>query len=81
MAYVVLAFSAVFDILSLRQSAHQMSVEAQRANRTILDQAVAVWSGATMTFLSASPFHPGTETECGASSSGTPASPPFASSW
>jgi cation diffusion facilitator family transporter len=40
-AYVVLAFSAVFDLLSLRQSAHQMSVEAQRANRTILDQSAA----------------------------------------
>jgi cation diffusion facilitator family transporter len=40
-AYVVLALSTVFDLLSLRQSAHQMSVEAQRANRTILDQSVA----------------------------------------
>jgi cation diffusion facilitator family transporter len=40
-AYVVLAFSAVFDLLSLRQSAHQMSVEARRANRTILDQSAA----------------------------------------
>jgi hypothetical protein len=40
-AYIVLALSTVFDLLSLRQSAHQMSVEAQRADRTILDQSAA----------------------------------------
>jgi divalent metal cation (Fe/Co/Zn/Cd) transporter len=40
-AYVVLALSTVFDLLSLRQSAHQMSVEARRADRTILDQSAA----------------------------------------
>jgi cation diffusion facilitator family transporter len=40
-AYVVLSLSAVFDLFSLRQSAHQMSVEAHRANRTILDQSAA----------------------------------------
>lgn len=40
-AYAVLAVSTVFDLLSLRQSAHQMSLEAEQANRTILDQSAA----------------------------------------
>jgi cation diffusion facilitator family transporter len=40
-AYVVLAISAVLDFASLRQSAGQMSTEARRANRSILDQAAA----------------------------------------
>ena len=40
-AYVVLGISAIFDIVSLRQSAHQMSVEARLANRSLLDQAAA----------------------------------------
>jgi divalent metal cation (Fe/Co/Zn/Cd) transporter len=40
-AYVVLALSTAFDVLSLRQSAHQMSLEARRADRTILDQSAA----------------------------------------
>ena len=38
-AYVVLAVSTIFDALSFRQSAHQMSVTARLANRSILDQA------------------------------------------
>ena len=38
-AYVVLGVSTVFDALSFRQSAHQMSVTARLANRSILDQA------------------------------------------
>jgi cation diffusion facilitator family transporter len=38
-AYVVLGVSAIFDLVSLRQSAHQMSVEARLANRSLLDQA------------------------------------------
>jgi cation diffusion facilitator family transporter len=38
-AYVILAVSALFDLVSLRQSAHQMSVEARLANRTVFDQA------------------------------------------
>jgi cation diffusion facilitator family transporter len=40
-AYVVLGISAIFDLVSFRQSAHQMSVEAQLANRSLLDQAAA----------------------------------------
>lgn len=40
-AYVVLGISAIFDLLSLRQSAHQMSVEARLANRSLLDEATA----------------------------------------
>jgi cation diffusion facilitator family transporter len=39
LAYIVLAISAVFDALSFRQSAHQMSVTARLANRSILDEA------------------------------------------
>jgi cation diffusion facilitator family transporter len=38
-AYVVLGFSAVFDLLSFRQSGHQMSAQARLAGRSILDQA------------------------------------------
>ncbi len=38
-AYVVLGVSALLDLASLRQSAHQMSVEARLANRSLLDQA------------------------------------------
>jgi cation diffusion facilitator family transporter len=38
-AYVVLAVSTVFDAVSFRQSAHQMSVTARLANRSILDEA------------------------------------------
>ncbi len=38
-AYVVLALSTVFDALSFRQSAHQMSVSAHLANRSLLDEA------------------------------------------
>ncbi len=40
-AYVVLGISTIFDFVSLRRSAHQMSVEARLANRNILDQAAA----------------------------------------
>jgi cation diffusion facilitator family transporter len=40
-AYVVLAISSVFDLLSLNQSGGQMSRAARRANRTLLDQSVA----------------------------------------
>jgi cation diffusion facilitator family transporter len=40
-AYVVLGISTIFDLLSFRQSAHQMSVEARLARRNILDQAAA----------------------------------------
>jgi cation diffusion facilitator family transporter len=40
-AYIVLGVSTVFDLISFRQSAHQMSVEARRAKRTILDQSAA----------------------------------------
>jgi len=40
-AYVVLAISSVFDLLSLNQSGHQMSRAARRANRTLLDQSAA----------------------------------------
>jgi len=39
LAYVVLAVSTVFDAVSFRQSAHQMSVAARLANRRLLDQA------------------------------------------
>ena len=39
LAYIVLAISTVFDALSFRQSAHQMSVTARLANRSILDEA------------------------------------------
>jgi len=46
-AYVVLAISAIFDALSFRQSAHQMSVTARLANRSLLDQA-AVTSDANL---------------------------------
>ncbi len=38
-AYVVLGVSAILDLVSLRQSAHQMSVEARLADRPLLDQA------------------------------------------
>lgn len=41
MAYVVLGASVIFDLVSFRQSAHQMSVEARLANRSLLDQAAA----------------------------------------
>jgi divalent metal cation (Fe/Co/Zn/Cd) transporter len=40
-AYVVLGASVIFDLVSFRQSAHQMSVEARLANRSLLDQAAA----------------------------------------
>ncbi len=40
-AYVILGVSTIFDLTSLRQSAHQMSAEARLAKRTILDQAAA----------------------------------------
>jgi cation diffusion facilitator family transporter len=36
--YVVLAISTVFDLLSLHQSVHQMSVSARSANRNLLEQ-------------------------------------------
>jgi cation diffusion facilitator family transporter len=39
LAYVVLGVSTLFDALSFRQSAHQMSVTARLANRSILDEA------------------------------------------
>jgi divalent metal cation (Fe/Co/Zn/Cd) transporter len=38
-AYVVLGVSAIFDLVSLHQSAHQMIVEARVANQSVLDQA------------------------------------------
>ena len=38
-AYVVLGVSAIFDLVSLRQSAHQMIVEARVTNQSVLDQA------------------------------------------
>jgi cation diffusion facilitator family transporter len=38
-AYVVLVVSTVFDAISFRQSAHQMTVEARRMSRTILEMA------------------------------------------
>jgi cation diffusion facilitator family transporter len=38
-AYIVLAISTVFDALSFRQSARQMSATARLANRSLLDQA------------------------------------------
>jgi cation diffusion facilitator family transporter len=38
-AYVVLGVATIFDLASLRQSAHQMSVEARLANRSILENA------------------------------------------
>jgi cation diffusion facilitator family transporter len=38
-AYVVLGIATIFDAVSLRQSVHQMSVEAHLANRSILDHA------------------------------------------
>jgi divalent metal cation (Fe/Co/Zn/Cd) transporter len=40
-AYVVLGVATIFDLVSFRQSARQMSVEARLANRSILDQAAA----------------------------------------
>jgi divalent metal cation (Fe/Co/Zn/Cd) transporter len=40
-AYVVLGVSTAFDLVSLRQSAHQMSVDARLANRTIIGQSAA----------------------------------------
>jgi cation diffusion facilitator family transporter len=40
-AYVVLGVSTIFDLVSFRQSAHQMNAEARSAKRTILDQAAA----------------------------------------
>jgi divalent metal cation (Fe/Co/Zn/Cd) transporter len=40
-AYVVLGICTIFDLVSLRQSAHQMSVEARLANRNLLDQSAA----------------------------------------
>lgn len=36
--YVVLAISTVFDVVSLRQSVHQMSYLARSANRNLLEQ-------------------------------------------
>jgi divalent metal cation (Fe/Co/Zn/Cd) transporter len=40
-AYVVLGISAIFDLVSLRQSAHQMTVQAHLANRSLLEEAAA----------------------------------------
>jgi cation diffusion facilitator family transporter len=40
-AYIVLAISTIFDLVSLRQSAHQMSVEARLAHRNLFDQSAA----------------------------------------
>ena len=40
-AYVVLGVSAILDLSSFRQSAHQMNAEARLANRSLLDQAAA----------------------------------------
>jgi cation diffusion facilitator family transporter len=40
-AYVVLAISAVFDLISFRQSGGQMSAQARRTNRDLLDQSRA----------------------------------------
>jgi divalent metal cation (Fe/Co/Zn/Cd) transporter len=40
-AYVVLGISTVFDAMSFRRSVHQMSVEARRFNRNLLEQAAA----------------------------------------
>jgi divalent metal cation (Fe/Co/Zn/Cd) transporter len=40
-AYVVLAFSAVFDLISFRQSGGQMSAQARRRHRDFLDQSRA----------------------------------------
>lgn len=40
-AYVVLAISAVFDLISFRQSGGQMSAQARRRNRDLLDQSRA----------------------------------------
>lgn len=40
-AYIVLGVSTLFDLVSLRQSVHQISGQAQLANRTLLDQAAA----------------------------------------
>jgi divalent metal cation (Fe/Co/Zn/Cd) transporter len=40
-AYVVLGVATIFDLASFRQSAHQMSVEARLAHRSILDTVVA----------------------------------------
>jgi cation diffusion facilitator family transporter len=40
-AYVVLALSAVFDLISFRQSGGQMSAQARRRNRDFLDQSRA----------------------------------------
>ena len=40
-AYVVLGVSAVLDLVSLRQSTHQMKSQARLANRSLLDEAAA----------------------------------------
>ncbi len=40
-AYVVLAFSTVFDLVSIRQSAGQMAARARRYNREFLDESKA----------------------------------------
>jgi cation diffusion facilitator family transporter len=41
LAYVILGISAALDLVSFRQSAGQMNLEAQQAHRTIMGQAVA----------------------------------------
>jgi cation diffusion facilitator family transporter len=41
LAYVILVISAVLDLVSFRQSAGQMNLEARTAHRTIMDQAAA----------------------------------------
>jgi cation diffusion facilitator family transporter len=41
LAYVILGVSAVLDLISFRQSAGQMNVEARHAHRSIMGQAVA----------------------------------------
>jgi cation diffusion facilitator family transporter len=40
-AYIVLGVSTIFDLVSFRQSAGQLSDQARQANRSILDEAVA----------------------------------------
>src|SRR6202012_5475268 len=41
LAYVILGLSAALDLVSFRQSAGQMNLEAQQAHRSIMGQAVA----------------------------------------
>jgi cation diffusion facilitator family transporter len=41
LAYVILGVSAALDLVSFRQSAGQMNLEAQHAHRTIMDEAAA----------------------------------------